>query len=220
MVYNHKRKKLQYAYRSKHRGARYINYASKSVSVATKAALAYAMVKRLNNVVNVEYKFLDQLYTIAPDHFGDLTVLNPIPQGDTDSTRDGDSVKLQNLTIRGRFLGSGTSDQVRVIIFHDKANSISTPSDYIGIGNTAAVLNPKNYDNRFLTKVLYDRTHMIQTTNQQAQFEKVIRLNFHTQFSNGTTTVVSGALKMIVLGTPATATTGFNMVSRLTYTDN
>jgi len=189
-----------------------------------KANAAYKMARKLKDQVGgVEYKHVDLITALAPDNDGDIVILNSIAQGDSDNTRDGDKIKMQNLTIRGDVIGDAAApDVVRLVIFHDKQNVIATVADFFqGVSEISSVLQPKNYDQRFRTKVLFDRSWTVSPAGPRIKyFKKVIPLNISTQYQGGTTTSLTGSLKFIVLGIPAVATSAFNMVSRLTYTDN
>ncbi len=193
-------------------------------STAYKANAAFSMAKKLKDQVGgVEYKHVDLISAFAPDNDGDLVILNSIAQGDSDQTRDGDKIRMQNLTIRGDVIGNGVSaDCIRLIIFHDKQNVILTPNDLLaGISEISSVHQPKRYDRRFQTKILFDRTWTVSPDGPRIKcFKKVIKLNINTQYTAGTTTARTGSLKFVLLAIPATASSAFNMVSRLTYTDN
>jgi len=199
-------------------------YRKNKMSVAKKANAAYHMARKLKDQVGgIEYKHVDLISAFAPDNDGDLVILNSIAQGDSDNTRDGDKIKMQNLTIRFDVIGNAvTPDLVRLIIFHDKQNVIATVADYLqGVSEISSVLQPKNYDQRFRSKTLYDRTFTVSPDGPRIRHvTKVIKLNISTQYQGGTTTALTGSLKFIVLAIPAVAVSAFNMVSRLTYTDN
>lgn len=189
----------------------------------TSGQRALKMVRKLKDEVGgVEYKHVDLISAFAPDNDGDIVILNSIAQDDTDSTRNGDKIKMQNLTIRGSVTGNASAaDVVRLIIFHDKQNTITTVAAYMASSEISSVFQPKEYDRRFATKVLFDKSWTVSPDGPRIKyFKKVIKLNIFTQYAAASTTSITGSLKFILIAVPPVATSAFNMVSRLTYTDN
>ncbi len=98
----------------------------------------------------------------------------------------------------------------RVIFFWDRDNKISTVSDFWDASYIGAVNAPqgfKNHDKRFFTKVLYDRTFPLTATssNSIVKTHKSVRINRHTQYEAGSTTIATGSLKLFVIGDEASA---------------
>lgn len=207
-------------------------YLKTGVSVATTAYRAFALAKKLADKVNVEYKHDDNTQSGAEVNYnGAIGYLNNMAQGDTDVTRDGDSIKCQRLVLRGWFLGNATVAQTcRLIIFWDQAESAGTTVnsvlDSTYTGSVLAPLSPKEHDFRFQTRFLYDSGPVnvpTQANNRGIhEFNLNIPINLHTQFAGASTTIKSGALKYLIIGTnaPSTNNATFSMVARLSYTDN
>lgn len=213
-------KRTRYNPNMKHRGYRYLKYANKGVSIAAKAAAAYTIAKGLQRQNNAEYKFLDNPIQNLPTYAGSAAQLNTIPQGITDTTRVGDSIKLQKLRLHGKVSGA-SNDVVRIMVVHDKQNDLVVPADLLSlVGSVQTPFSPKNHDKRFRSKVLYDRLFNVDVGNQQRVFSKNIDLNFHTQFENGTTTIESGSLKIYFFSSKNIATSTVDLHARVTYTDN
>lgn len=78
---------------------RYFGYAKKGINYGLKA---YALAKSLKGLINVEYKYHDVVTAaynagVTPA----LTCVNIVPQGDTSSSRDGDSILMKSLNFKG-----------------------------------------------------------------------------------------------------------------------
>lgn len=198
------------------RRTRWQNYAGAASQLAKD-------VRKLKSMINVEYKSFDTDIGLADiDYNGAIIELNRNSQGDTDGEHDGDSMKCINATLR--FLVSHTANCfIRAIVFWDQSNSITTPAQFLdNLGGIDACQSFKDYDNRFLTKVLYDRTFNINTARQtQYNVDKVIKLHRHTQFDAGTNTIVTGALKMLFVSNLAPASGVLSAgTCRISFTDN
>lgn len=199
--------------------------------VADMAYSGYKLAKRIWDVVNVEYKYHDtSLNSSEINYSGTLTLLNDPAQGDTDLTRDGDSIKNQNLTVDVMISHHSTQAQVaRFLIVWDKQGSVSGVDTILDSTYTGSVLAPlarKDRDDRFKTRILYDSgaLDLPPSTTSRAYTLRTINLpiNMHTQFEAGTTTINTGRLYFLHIGSRNTASNNATMymVSRVTYTDN
>lgn len=182
----------------------------------------YKDVMALKRLVNAEVKFADASISGNVLNTGGLFTLNNPPQGDTDSSRDGDSLKNQSINIRYRWQYKGEACNGRIMVLHDKQNKVSAVTDvldsgYIGLFSSIA---PKDYDKRFETQVLYDQVTQISSENPISIHNINLPLGFHTQFENGSTTVNTGALKMLYISDATTNDPNLIMMSRLQFTDN
>lgn len=200
----------------------------KYVSKGGMAYKALRLARKVANAVNVEYKIYDTTITgVTPDWAGTSSVLNIPAQGTTQTTRIGDSIKCQNLTLRGAVYANttaGTSNLVRLILIWDEQNQYSTLSDLLEVtGSTQAVFSPKNYGRRFRSKVLWDRLFNVSVAQGVSviPFDEVFQLDVHTQFSAGTTTQFSGSLRLVMLSDKVTSLLPVvNAYARLSYTDD
>lgn len=187
---------------------------------------AYKLASKVAKMVNAEEKFYETgLSAFAVDYVGVLTVLNGMAQGDTDSTRDGDSIKCKHLSLKGYIdAGATTCTVFRIIVFEDKQNQVSAVTDFMTLSGASTAPNGfKIYDKRFRTKVLLDKTYSFSDTGPNSgHFEFEIPLGHHTQFDAGTTTINTGAYKYIMISNraPASAEPIVSVHSRLTYIDN
>ena len=193
-------------------------------SVGSAAYSALKIAKRLKDMVNTEYKFFDTQATTNVDYTGSLNILNSMAQGQTDVTRIGDSIKVQNLVVRGAIASSAVAtSSLRMMIIWDPQNKTTTTADVLEyVGSVYAPFSPKDYDKRFQTKVLYDRVHSLVPTAESAltHFDYVIPINQHTQFEGASTTINSGALKMLIISSSIANLPVVVFQARISYTDN
>lgn len=202
----------------------------KYVSKGGMAYKALRLARKVADAVNIEYKNFDQAAAGTTfDYNGVAYVLNTPAQGAADTQRIGDSIKCQNITIRGNIQGSTTAGQLnkcRMILIWDEQNQITTLGDLLElVGTSNVVFSPKNYDKRFRCRVLYDQLWLVGTqSGMQAfarDFEISIPINMHTQFASATTTINTGALKMFFCSDGVTTNLPqLHFYSRLSYTDD
>lgn len=187
------------------------------------AHTAYKVAMRLKDMVNTEYKLHEQTQNTNYDYNGTLvSLLNGLSNGTLDTQRVGDSIKLQNLTLR-MYFGRVTADSIiRVIVLQDPQNKLSSATDILqAAGSVFSVLSPKNYDKRFQSKILLDQVIALDTDTTLIKKDYVIPLNWHCQFQAGGTTINSGDLKMLIISNLVTSNLPTAAwYSRVTFTDN
>jgi len=194
-------------------------------NVASIASTALKTAKWVAGLVNAEFKYYDvsPSLPIASTYNGYITgPLCAPPQGTDVESRTGDSIKMVNMTLRMVINYNGANyENVRVIVFLDKENSITNVNDYLDtIGTSTAVLSPKNQINQYDSKTIMDETFAINVNNPQAIIKKVFKLDIHEHFQASTTTVKNNAIKMIVIGQQASGGASFQYFSKITYLDN
>lgn len=189
------------------------------------AKTALKTAKWVAGLVNAEYKYFDvsPSLPIASTYNGYITgPLCAPPQGVDVESRTGDSIKMVNMTLRMLINYNGVNyENIRVIVVHDKENSIVNVSDFLDLtGTSLAVLSPKNQINQYDSKTIFDKTYSISANRPQVIIHKVIKLNMHTHFQASTTTIKNNAIKLIVLGQQASSGATFQYFSKITYLDN
>ena len=134
-------------------------------------------------------------YTV--DYAGTIQSLSDIGQGDTDTTRDGDSFYLRSLRVKGSVLIADSTNAVRLIVFQwhaDSSDDTATVSDILSssaIGTTVAPFSSYYHDKRRLYSILYDRTFNTTTEMSQLLFDtgylrpKVRKVNYVNATSVG-----------------------------------
>lgn len=230
MAYNYKRKGGKKAYKSYKKKARGANDKSVTIwsdhNVLEKANRALQIASQIKRYVNVEVKRHDRVVgPVNVTNAGILNNLTIIPQGDTAVQRDGISVKLMNLTIRGSLHCSSLQDasQARVIVFRGKQeNGVGYGAS--DILETTTVYSPKNYTERFRSKILYDERFMLNNpdggTQQVKQFNINVKLGGHVRYSEGSNDIEDGGVYVLYISDQATNLPIINYYSRITFTDN
>lgn len=192
------------------------------------ARQAWKGVMQLKRMVNVEYKqhVVNSPTNAVSDTEATALDLAVIPIGDTQSTRDGTSIKPINLVMRMITTqhASATNTQVRVVIFRSKAENDNTPTTTSVFGTATFLVLPKVQDRRFNTKILYDRYISLSSAGKSNDIRTIIlKLHGHINFDNEDTTgddKEAGGLYMCLVSNEATNTPNVQYYSRLTFTDN
>lgn len=199
--------------RSKNAIAKYASYGMQAYKLATKLA----------SLVNVEEKIFSNNYSFNVGYDGnDYYQLNAIPQGDTDVTRDGDSCKIQRVSINGHIGINGSASQtvVRILLFWDDDANLTAANFWTNLSTAYAVDSHKNHDYRFKSKMLIDKKFSLTTNDGVAMIDMNAMIGRHTQFNAGTTTINSGSLRLLVLSDQAINEPAINLVTTVYFTDN
>jgi len=191
---------------------------------------------RIAKRMTPETKYVDITIASTPNWNGStFDLLSTITQGIGDfTTRVGDKISLKSLTARltvdGDF-NNVPSQIIRIIILKYKQPTALTlnPSNVLTpalLGTINAVNAPKTYDQRFLTKILFDKTY---TVREQTVCELNSKFRFslkgiYPQWQNagsGSANQLTDGLWCLVVSdqNPANPLPDVNIVYRLTYTD-
>nr|UOF78862.1 capsid protein [Cressdnaviricota sp.] len=210
-----------------------IKYGGKALQVANQA---YNMAKVVASIVNSEKKYFDTALSIAPDSAtANITCLTNMAQGDTNITRNGNTIALKSLELRGQIF-QPVVETNRIMLVRDNDNlggSAPTITDILE-SNSVAALRNKNTPKRFT--VLYDKT--ISGTNNMIMNKKI---KYYKKFKmmkdskgNPTRSVklmfdgpnaadyTRGHIFLVVMGDVATASTTSTLTAnaRIRFYDN
>jgi len=182
-----------------------------------------------------EHKFIDtKLFATAATTTAQQFAIASIPQGDTDSARDGDRVKLIGLEFRfDTYLQGfgGTNDftnTVRLTFYqyrpmssgsHPVIADIYQDSNSVAQSPTSSAFN---WDNRADYKILYDRRFFLSGNGPAVVGENVVRVPLKgcIQYSSGSNTLGQNQLFYIMSSDSLVATHPLiNIYTRVTYTD-
>lgn len=182
-------------------------------------------VRQLADAVNIEYKEYEVQSNPTPDYNGAIVNLCVPAQGVANNQRVGDSLKMQNITFRGYVkAGPSNAESIRLLIFIDKQNQITTGNQLLdNTGTGYATLGSKNEDNKYISRIIYDRTFSVSPGYRPIiHFEGVIPVNTHEHFTAGTTTLKDNALKQMVISDLASGSASATVVwcSYVSYTDD
>lgn len=191
---------------------------------------ALRLARKVANLVNIEFKYKDtSLSQTAFDWSGSIATLNNPAQGQTDTTRIGDSIKVQSLKIRGTVnnaSGANITSNCRLIVFWDEQEQISTAADLLeNTASTVTPFSPKHYDKRFRSIVLFDQMVTMSSVSGSnsafRNFEIELPIGKHTQFSAASTTINTGALKFLYISDLVTSNLPtITYYARVFYTDD
>lgn len=135
-------------------------------TVASTAIKAYQIASKVAALVNTEKKYYDVAISKSGDTAAQVICLTGMAQGDTESTRVGDSIMPKSLQAKLKLMFDTTnpSENVRVVIVKDKDNNVGTPPGYTQVYQMTApyTLRSMDYPKRF--KVLYDKIFTCNTT--------------------------------------------------------
>lgn len=189
--------------------------------IARTASTALKVATTVASLINVEFKYVDQTSSLTPNSTGTIFHITDIAQGDTMSTRDGDSVKLKSIQAKwyGKQHSSATNTILRIIWFIDTVGA-STPTISELLGSGADVNAFRNLDNRGRFVILKDVTFNLgdNTTFDGSWYKK---LNMQTLWHDGTGSgVTSNHLYMAYISNEATNTPNLYIRHRVRYLDN
>jgi len=207
------------------------------------ASKALGIARYVKSVMNVEYKdILTSIYTavqldvLSSSGFIPLTLL---ATGTTDQTRNGNSVLLKNLSIKGQLqLTASTvpvASSTRIVVLIDKNPAGVTPAlaDVFSSTSFDARYNPNNMGSRF--KILWDKKYnngFICTTtpltappltHQISYFKK---LHMHAKYDDTSAVIASTttghifAIAFNNIGPSSNVFVSATMSSRVSFIDN
>lgn len=217
--------------------------------VADMARSGYRLAKRLADLINVETKCYYYGQTtgspvpviVGPNNVtwsGSTPVTVNIPTvGDADFQRIADSIKIQHIDLIvhvGLAAQSGPNiPEIRVIMYWDETNSTNSQNQVLEDAFFATPLVthiPKDWDEKASTKILLDEVyHTARDAALNAAgsnidtkpftFRHSMPINKHTQFENGSQTIVTGALKLFFV-TNSSTNTPISWTVRTLFTDD
>ena len=199
------------------------SFLQKALPVAQKA---FKIAKFVAGAINPEYKYnLASASLIVPTWNGSVTTLVDPTQGSGATQRTGDSIRMKDLVLRLvlDYNTLGVAEMVRFIIFIDKQNVITTASQLLQTtGVYLSTESEKNEDNKYLTKVLLDKTIMVSANKPQSKFKWLYQFKkpFHTHYTAGTATITNNAIKLCVISQNPTYSAKYSYIMRSSYLDN
>jgi len=178
-----------------------------------KAEQALRIANATKRLLNVEKKHNDVAATQNPTSSSWLaTLLNGVAQGDSNESRDGSSVKMLSLYIKGYVnINSSTSRSiVRLVVIHDKVPDGVAPnaSEVFDANDVNAMYNTEYMGTKYT--ILCDKTYSVSDGgNNNRPFKIYKKLNNKIRFSgtgSAITDISQGALWLYVISDEATNT--------------
>jgi hypothetical protein len=184
-----------------------------------------------------EHKFFDskeyaQSATTTPTQLA----ISAVPQGDTDSTRDGDQINLKSLWVKFETYLQGAggtndfTDQIRLMIYRYhpmSSGSVPVPATVLQDLSVAqsATMTPTTWDNRKDFTVVLDKTFNL-SGNGPSDLGYTAKFvwkepGIPAHFSAGSTTLQTNGLFALIMSDSLVAThPQFNLYTRVEYTDS
>jgi len=134
---------------------------SKSDKLVTKQQVRNMIDSKIKFDMELKY-FAGSASPFAVDLSGSVVDVTPIPQGDTDQSRDGDEVTLQHIELGYQIVCADATNMVRVIMFQWLPNNTPSVSTILlSSGASYSPLSALSTDQRPLYRILYDKIHFL-----------------------------------------------------------
>jgi len=172
-----------------------------------------------------EKKFTYVLNAQSPPNSGVIGAMINISQGDTVSTREGDTIKIKKLDLRYNVICADATNQLRFIILQwHEDNALDAPT-VATILNTASAQGANEpylqSDQRLKYKVLFDKTHYLTLAGNACEGGHVILRNIaNVQFNTASATQGKNMLYFIAISDSSAVThPQTNFDSYIQFTD-
>jgi hypothetical protein len=137
---------------------------------------------------NTELKWFAKAISSNLDYAGVIFDLSAITQGDTDLTRDGDSVNKEFIEINYQLVRGDITNALRIVLFQYGLNSTPTPTDiWTNLGSSSAPYGIIYPDAKQYVKVLEDRLYSVGDVNTNIVDSIRLKLSGKVQFASATT---------------------------------
>lgn len=216
-------------YNKKTRSARskYYRYARRGISTARQIAGLARDVYGLRQMVNTEYKYVDHVATITPSTTATLLALNDMSQGDTGTTRDGQSILMKSVYLQftSTINASGVATYLRCMIFIDAQPNSSIATAATLLLNPTDVTSPLLLGSGNRYRVIYDSRITLTAAGSQGAMRKFYKkLNFHTKYNTGNAgtiaDIVTNSLVLLFMSNESTNTPSVSYSARVRFIDN
>jgi len=152
--------------------------------------------------------------------------LTNIDQGDTDTTRDGNSIKLTTLLMRGSVIFDDTTNEfqpIRIMLVKDTQTNQAQFS-ITDLLQSTSVYSSLNIDNGKRFRILYDRLLNVYADKPQIMLKFKKAIPFHIRYDNtgnGIADLTQNSLALVAISPNVTSdgpvlTTNF----KIRYVDN
>lgn len=199
----------------------------KKYSVSEIATKALQGVNYVRQLINVEKKTHDAQVNSTFDYTGIVNCLTLVPGGSAEQQRNGNSILLKAVAIRGRVALDtiGVNNSIRIIVFQDLSPNPGsvTPANLIeSTGTIYAPFSPMNTDNRSRFKILSSKLlTLTQSGNANAAFKFYLPVNTHCKWNSATSSDLNkGHIYTLIVSNTATSLPAVTYMSRVYYYDN
>jgi hypothetical protein len=188
--------------------------------VGREADNAWAGVKRIMALLNVEGKAYDYSASFTATYAGVVHSLCGISQGVGDNQRTGDSCKLTRLRVHMKAVYASGNVLCQLIIGRSKdaLPAIADIVETLGTGYTGCSF--ENHDQRKADQWLVHRTFIVDATKPTIHLELDLhKLDVDTLFANATTSTTSGTYWLALVGDNVSGPV-ITFMSRADFVDN
>lgn len=196
------------------------NYVLKTANNAMRTA------KKIRSLINVEYKTHDVTASAQNiTNSGTILYLTGIDVGDTDETRDGNTIKITRFQGRAKVTqhASATTTTVRIIVFRDRSTSGVVPT-IAQVLKSASPLSPLNLDYRKRFQILNDKMFTFDSAKQKIRpmkwFKKMQNQVVYSGSGTSTTTSMSNGLYLLYISDEGTNYPTISYDFRMRFLDN
>ena len=174
--------------------------------------------------LNPEYKFLEAINTITPVTTGKIQPLSIIPQGDQNTQRSGNEIKVTSLLMRATMskATAATSTKIRLIIFSDVSSNGALPA-LADVLQTANQDSPINRVNGTRFTVLCDKSYIVDGSTPKKQLYIYKKLQHHIHYlttDNTNASLGQGQIYLAAITDEATNAPTISYNSRMRFLDN
>lgn len=212
----------------------YKRYARKGKRFMDKKYSGWDMAKKaldgvwyLKGLVNAERKFHDIDTNFTTSSAGTLTRLTNVAQGDTQSTRTGNSLFIRTLYTRGRIaMNTAVAEAtVRLILLIDKSETTAAPAvgDILQtIGTGSAPFSSLEITNMGRFKILKSKMFTLNNTGANSlPYKFFIRLRHHTRYNGPLSTDFGrGQIYLLAISDQGVSLPSVSIYNRASYYDN
>jgi len=203
---------------------------SKKKNQQTKGMVVPALAKtEIKKLIKQEIKGVQEVKSFDTgigstfDNTGSITKLTTIPQGDTDTTRDGDHIKLTKCWCNLAVSVGDATNVVRVIVFRWNQDDSSVAPTVNDITQSVSAYSPIHRDNERAHKfdVIFDKFFSVSNVGPgcaSVEWRKPLKsiIAFQATANTGT-----GHLYMYIISdSSAVPHPGVNLIWRTYYTDS
>lgn len=213
---------MPYRYKSRRRRSQKPWY-KKKYNAMEIAGKALSGVRHLKGLVNAEKMKIDAVESATINTTGGVYQLSPIPQGDTDGSRHGNSVYARSIFGRLGLVKALAADTtfVRFMIFIDNQQTADTTPTLTDVLESASVFAPLNNLTVGRYSIKYDKLISMSALHDATHRKIFIPLKHHIRY-NGTasTDIQKGGIYALVISDQPTNVPSFTYNLRLNYYDN
>lgn len=174
--------------------------------------------------LNPEYKFLEAVNTVTPSNTGSIQPLSIITQGDQNTMRSGNEIKVTSALMRATITKAtaATATKVRCIVFSDVSSNGAVPAiaDILQTANQDAPVNRVN-GTRFT--VIMDRSYILDNDKPMKQLYWYKKFQHHIHYlttDNTTGSLGQGQIYFLTISNESTNAPQISYNSRMRFLDN